>query len=119
MTHNSRNAWKTIRKLSTDPTTPNPQCLVSTNQVAHQLQFNDRGRYHAIKAKASCITSSNRRRLLNGIPFQGRRVQERNGNTEEQQSLWQRLCSGGTTKESWSQILQMAADNAKQMLHGK
>ena len=30
-------AWKTIRKLSNDPTTSNPPCLVSANQVAHQL----------------------------------------------------------------------------------
>ena len=33
MTHNSRKAWKTIRKLSNDPTTSNPPCLVSANQV--------------------------------------------------------------------------------------
>ena len=40
MTHNSRKAWKTIRKLSNDPTTSNPPCLVSANQVAHQLLVN-------------------------------------------------------------------------------
>ena len=43
MTHNSRKAWKTIRKLSNDPTTPNPPCLVSANQVAHQLLVKGRG----------------------------------------------------------------------------
>ena len=43
MTHNIRNAWKTIRKLSNDPTTSNPACLVSANQVAHQLLVNGRG----------------------------------------------------------------------------
>ena len=43
MTHNSRKAWKTIRKLSNDPTTSNPPCLVSANQVAHQLLVNGRG----------------------------------------------------------------------------
>ena len=43
MTHNSRKAWKMIRKLSTDPTTSNPSCLVSANQVAHQLLVNGRG----------------------------------------------------------------------------
>ena len=43
MTHNSRKAWKTIRKLSNDPTTSNPPCLVSANHVAHQLLFNGRG----------------------------------------------------------------------------
>ena len=118
MTHNSRKAWKTIRKLSNDPTTSNPPCLVSANQVAHQFPVNGSGN-HAIQAEASCITSSNRKRLLNGTSFQRKRVQERSGNTEEQQSLRQILCSGGTTKESWSQSPQMAADNAKHMLHGK
>ena len=34
MTHNSRQAWKTIRMLSNDPTS---SCLVNANQVAHQL----------------------------------------------------------------------------------
>ena len=39
-THNSRRAWQTVRKLSNDPTTPNPPCLVNANQVAHQLLIN-------------------------------------------------------------------------------
>ena len=43
MTHNSRKAWKTIRKLSNDPTTTNPPCLFSANQVAHQILVNGRG----------------------------------------------------------------------------
>ena len=43
MTHNSRKAWKTIRKLSNDSTTVNPPCLVSANQVAHQLLVNGSG----------------------------------------------------------------------------
>ena len=74
------------------------QCKPSCTPSPSQWQ-----RHHAIQTEASCITSSNRRRLFNGIPFQRRRVQERSGNTEEQESLWQRWCSGGTTKESWSQ----------------
>ena len=40
LTHNSRRAWQTIRKLTNDPTTPNPPCLVIANQVAHQLLIN-------------------------------------------------------------------------------
>ena len=40
LTHNSHRAWQTIRKLSNDPTTPNPPCLVNANQVAHQLLIN-------------------------------------------------------------------------------
>ena len=43
MTHNSRQAWKTIRMLSNDPTSSSPKCLVSANQVAHQLIVNGRG----------------------------------------------------------------------------
>ena len=43
MTHNSGTAWKMIRKPSNDPTTSNPPCLVSANQVAHQLLVNGRG----------------------------------------------------------------------------
>ena len=42
MAHNSRKAWKT-NKLSNDPTSSNPPCLVTANQVAHQLLINGRG----------------------------------------------------------------------------
>ena len=42
ITHNSRKAWKTINKLSNDPTSSNPPCLVTANQVAHQLLVNGR-----------------------------------------------------------------------------
>ena len=43
MTHNSRKAWTTIRKLSNDPTTSNHPCLFSANQVVHQVLINGRG----------------------------------------------------------------------------
>ena len=43
LTHNSRRAWQTIRKLSNDPTFTNPPCLVNANQAAHQLLVNGRG----------------------------------------------------------------------------
>ena len=43
MTHSSRKAWNTIRKLSNDPTTSNPPCLVNANQVAHRPLVNGRG----------------------------------------------------------------------------
>ena len=43
MTHNSWKAWKTINKLSNDPTSSNPPCLVTANQVAHQILVNGRG----------------------------------------------------------------------------
>ena len=42
-TNNSRKAWKMIGKLFNDPTTSNPPCLVSANQVAHQFLVNGRG----------------------------------------------------------------------------
>ena len=43
LTLNSRREWQTIRKLSNDPTTPNPSCQVNANQVAHQLLINSQG----------------------------------------------------------------------------
>ena len=44
LTHNSCKAWQTIRKLSNDPTSTNPPCLVKANQVAHKLFANGRGK---------------------------------------------------------------------------
>ena len=41
LTHNSRKAWHTIKKLINDPTSPNPSCRVNSNQVAHHLLVND------------------------------------------------------------------------------
>ena len=43
LTHNSRKAWKTIKSISNDPSTPTPPCLINANQVAHQLLVNGRG----------------------------------------------------------------------------
>ena len=43
LTHNSRRAWHTIRKLPNDPTTPNHPCLGNANQVSHQLLINGQG----------------------------------------------------------------------------
>ena len=43
MTHNSRKAWKIIKHRSNDPTSPIAPCLVSANQIAHQLLINHRG----------------------------------------------------------------------------
>ena len=40
MTHNSRKAWKTIRILFNDPVISIPTCLLSANQIAHQLLIN-------------------------------------------------------------------------------
>ena len=43
LTGNSRKSWQTIRKISNDPIAPKPPCLVTANQVAHQLLVNGRG----------------------------------------------------------------------------
>ena len=43
LTHNSRKAWQTIRKLSNDRTSSDPPCPVNANPVAHQLLTNGRG----------------------------------------------------------------------------
>ena len=40
--HNSRKSWQIIRKLSSDPTSTNPPCLVNANHVPHQLLVNGR-----------------------------------------------------------------------------
>ena len=42
MTHNSRKMWRIIKHISNDPTSPIAPCLVSANQVAHQLHINSR-----------------------------------------------------------------------------
>ena len=39
---NSRKAWQTIRKISNDSTASKPPCMVTANQVAHQLLVNSR-----------------------------------------------------------------------------
>ena len=42
-TGNSRKAWQTIRNISNNPIAPKPSCLVTANQVEHQLLVNGRG----------------------------------------------------------------------------
>ena len=42
MTGNIRKAWQTIRKISNDSIAPKPPCLITANQVAHQLLVNSR-----------------------------------------------------------------------------
>ena len=42
-THSSRKAWKSINKLSKDYVQLQQQCMVTVDQVAHQLFLNDKG----------------------------------------------------------------------------
>ena len=43
LTGNSLKAWQTMSKISNDPTASKPPCLVTANQVAHQLLVKSRG----------------------------------------------------------------------------
>ena len=81
MTHNSRKLWKTIRKLSNEPTTSSPPCLVSANQVAHQLLTMTEVTCHP--HQTILYGTSNRRIYLHGIPFLQGRVQESSGITKD------------------------------------
>ena len=55
LTDNSQKAWQTIRKIPNDSTAPKPHCLVTANQVAHQLLVNGRGE---MPTKPKCLKLS-------------------------------------------------------------
>ena len=55
MTGNSRNVWQTIRKISNDHTASKPHCLVTANQIAHQLLVNGQGE---MPTKPKCLKLS-------------------------------------------------------------
>ena len=51
LTNKSLKAWQTIRKISNDTRSPKPPCLVTANQVTHQLLANGRGE---MPTKSNC-----------------------------------------------------------------
>ena len=68
LTHNSCMAWQAIRKLSNDPTSTDPPCLVKTNQVAHKLFVNGRAK---MTTKPKCLVLT----TVEGIPSLVVRIQ--------------------------------------------
>ena len=76
LTHNSRKAWQTMKKLSNDPTSPNPPSLVNSNQVDHHLLVNGQGtmptkpKCHAlstVESKLSLVSAFRKEEYRKGI----------------------------------------------------
>src|SRR6266496_3954056 len=49
LTHNSKKAWTTIRKLTNDPTKAKAVSAVTANEVAYQLILNGKGPAKRVK----------------------------------------------------------------------
>ena len=56
LTGNSRKVGQTIRYISIDPTASKPPCLVTANQVAHQLLINGQGEMPTKPKKCSRLS---------------------------------------------------------------
>ena len=115
LTHNSRKALQTIRKLSNDKTSTHPPCLVNAHQVAHELLVNGRGTMPT-KPKRPVL------RTVEGIPslvsaFSEEEYRKRYSGTQVQQGSRHRRRPGGATKEPRTQSSQVVANNAQQMPH--
>ena len=104
LTPNSRKAWQTIRKLSNDPTSTNPPCLVNANQVAHQLLVNGQGTMPT-KPKRPVLPT------VEGIPSLVLAF------SEEYRKGIAALKYKAETKEPRTQSSQVVANNAQQMSH--
>ena len=73
MKHSSRQAWKTLKKINNDPTTPKENILVSANQIAQQLVLNGKPDN---KQKSLPITKSEEETNLYSQPFILNELQE-------------------------------------------
>ena len=110
LTHHSRKAWQTIKKLSNDPTSPNHPCLVNSNQVAHHLLVNGQGTMPTkpkcpalptVKGKPSLVSAFSEEEYRKGIAA----LKNNKGSRH-------RRHTGGATKEPWPQSTQVVAHNA-------
>lgn len=63
--HNSRIVWKTISKLSNDPTKQKPIILVTANHVAPQILLNGRG--NGTKAKRPHYNNTEGETLMTAV----------------------------------------------------
>ena len=97
LTHNSRKAWQTIKKLSNDPTSPNSPCLVNSNQVTHHLLVIGQGTMPTkpkcpalptVEGKPSLVSAFSEKEYRKGIA----------GSTHKQQGDRHRQHTGGVTK---------------------
>ena len=118
MTHNSRKALKTIRTLSNDPTTSNPSCLVSANQVASPAP-NQWQRNHAIKPKRPVLPQETEGDYSMVYPFSEEEYRKRVAILKNNKASGRDDVLVEQLKKLGFQSPHMAADNAKQMLHGK
>ena len=113
LTHNSRKAWQTIRKLSNDPTSTNPPCLVNANQVAHQLLVNARGTMPTNPKRPVLPTVEGIHSVVSA--FSEEEYRKGIAALKYNKTAGHRRRTGGATKEPRTQSSQVVANNAQQM----
>ena len=118
MTHNIRKAWKTIGKLSNDPTTSNPPCLVSANQVSHQLLVNGRGTMPSNR-KRPVLPPATEGEYSMLYPFSEEEYRKTVAILKNNKASGRDDVLVEQLKNLGAKCTQMDADNTKQMFHGK